>query len=298
MVVLITGASGFVGGHLFTKLQHRVQVRPVVRTGIASLPGAVTVPDVGPDTDWTSALEGCSTVVHLAAQLPSRNAAAADYDRVNRLGTSNLVKQAQQAGAKKFIFMSSIAAVAGAADGQISDDDYTVAANDYGRSKRSAEQAVAGFSGESISLRPPLIIGRGARGNWGALTKLAALPAPLPFGLANRERSFLSIDNLLDALTMLIERVEGIGAANAYAIADPDPISLADLVSSLRTAQNRRPMLLPIPLWIMEKSARLAGKGALTDSLFGSLIVDSSRFNREFRWSPPVTTRETIVRSV
>lgn len=298
MVLLITGASGFVGRRLIGALKDRRKVRPVVRTLTSGLPQSVLVPDIGPNTDWSSALEDCSTVVHLAAQMPSASASASDFDRVNHFGTENLIKQAQEAGVKRFIFLSSIAAVAGAVDGYVSDERHNVATTAYGRSKRAAELAVSGFIGSSISLRPPLVIGSGAKGNWSALTTLAGLSVPLPFAWANQERSFMSIDNLIDALMVLIERAEPFGPLRPYAIADPDPISLAELVSGLRRAKGKQPMLLPVPVSIMEKVAKLAGKKTLADSLFGRLVVDGKRFNQDFGWTPPVSTRETISRLV
>ena len=118
MKVLITGANGFIGHTLCNKmLEEEWHVRGSVRSEkcLTSLPvgiEAVQVESIGPDTDWSDALAGVNTVVHLAAKVHMVNDTVANpldaFRLVNMDGTERLAKMAAKAGVKRFIYISSV----------------------------------------------------------------------------------------------------------------------------------------------------------------------------------------------
>lgn len=296
MTVCITGATGYVGRHLQQVLIGRgLDVRSISRSA-DGYNNTIPVGNVGSRTDWTDALDGCSTVVHLAAQLPSRDATRADYLETNYRGTANLVAQCETTGVRQLIFVSSVAAVAGNAGEGISDQTIPNPTNAYGESKLLAEQAVRSFSGTSVILRPPIVIGPEARGNWAMLVKIARLGIPLPLASATSLRSLISIDNLVDALAMLVERQSSEVDAKTFAIADTDPISVSEIITRLRRSSGQPPRLFSLPKAAIKTGMKLAGRRHFYESLFESLTVDSKRFSDHYGWSPLVTTRETIDR--
>ena len=132
MNILITGANGFIGRALCDKLladgyQVRGAVRGQEKTEVGGLRSAVyaklrrardvgglraEVGDIGPETDWSEALDGIEGIVHLAARVHVMDDAAfdplAEFRKVNTAGTLNLARQAVTAGVKRFVFISSI----------------------------------------------------------------------------------------------------------------------------------------------------------------------------------------------
>ena len=133
MKVLVTGANGFVGRALVNALRERSD-DPVVVVRHATEEGQIGIGDIGPDTDWSSALKGCESVVHCAARVHQMvdqgMQSAAEYRRANTEGTLNLAKQAATAGVKRFVFLSSIKAMG--EEGTFSPNDPCFPVDAYG----------------------------------------------------------------------------------------------------------------------------------------------------------------------
>ena len=304
--ILVTGASGFVGRRLLQRLSANGAAVTVAIRSSSSHPAPVEgvcpsiVGSIGPSTDWRNALADCDCVIHLAAQVPGRNVEARGFDAVNNQGTARLVEQAAAAGVRSFIFLSSIfALVDNASSEPLHDRSVSRAQSPYGLSKLAAEKHVAEFAGAgrtAVSLRPPLVYGASAKGNWRLLQKLAASPLPLPFGLVQNRRSLISIDNLVDAIIAAVSAGEG-GQSGEFAVAEGEPVSLCQIVSLLRRGMGRSSRLLPIPPAMLELGLRLIGRGQMASSLLGNLEVDSTRFRDAYRWSPLFETQEGIRRS-
>lgn len=260
---------------------------------------AITVGGIGPETDWREALNRCDVAIHLAAQVPARGVAPEDFDRVNNRGTARLAEQAFDAGARLFVLLSSVHAVAdNSAEGVVSGDTPSVAVTaPYGRSKLAAETHVADFSHAGrvgISIRSPLIYGWDAKGNWALLQRLAASRLPLPFGAIRNRRNLIAVDNLADALAAVVSAPLNQDASGVYSVADAEAVSLADIVGWLREGMGRSPRLLPIPDSSLRLLLRTVGQERIVRSLLGDLEVDSSRFRAAFRWTPPLTAKEAI----
>ncbi len=203
-VVLVTGANGFVGRHLSAMLGDKawtVRRAQRVLTGGAQ---EVQIGSIGPQTDWRAALDGVSAVVHLAARVhhPNEENAGEIYRTINTEGTLQLARSAAAAGVQRFIYLSTILVNGATSEGRgpFREDDDPKPRGVYGLSKAVAESglaAIAGETGMQVSIiRPPLIYGRGAVGNFRLLVKMVRLGVPLPFASIRNRRAFLGVQNL------------------------------------------------------------------------------------------------------
>ncbi len=109
----------------------------------------------------------------------------------------------------------------------------------YGRSKLAAEAFVRGYGVPSTILRPVVVYGTEARANMAQLIRIASLPFPLPFGAFANRRSLLALDNMISAIRFVLDTPATAG--ETYIVSDPSPVSLADMIATLRKARGRSP---------------------------------------------------------
>lgn len=298
MKVLVTGASGFVGGPVCRRLLAAGhEVVAAVRRDDCFLPLEVEarrVDALGPDTDWRAALRGCDAVVHLAARAHVMRDRASDplalFRRVNRDGAVRLAEQAAAAGIGRLLFVSSIKV-----NGELTlpgqpfrGDDAPAPVDAYGVSKAEAEAALADIAtrtGLSLAVvRPPLVHGPGAKGNLAALMRILEYGVPLPLGAIDNCRSLVGVDNLADALAFLVDSP----AQGRFLVRDGEDISTPELIRRLARGLGRRARLLPVPVGLLRLAGGMLGKSGAVNRLAGSLQVDDAPL-RALGWLPPVT---------
>ena len=306
MKVLVTGASGFVGRAVVAALAARGdEVYAAIRaaddsadggTSEHALPHGVTVVrhgDLDAALDWTGLLAGIDAVVHLAGIAHAGPGIAEErYDRVNHRATAALAAAAGDAGVSRFVFVSSIRAQTGpAADHVVSERDTPRPTDAYGRSKLAAERALARSGVPFTILRPVLVYGPGVKGNLRALMRLAALPVPLPFGALKARRSLVSLANLASAIAFVLR--EPAGAGETYVVADPEPLTIGEIVTALRRGRGKRPGLIAVP----EASLRLAltavGRGINWEQIRGGLVADPAKLMAA-GWRPERDTMKAL----
>ncbi|PXX88895.1 hypothetical protein DIT71_17055 [Marinobacter vulgaris] len=308
--VLVTGASGFVGSSLveaFAGAGYAV-VAPE-RSGSNKVDLNIVRPSIGnidSQTDWQDALEGVDLVVHSAARAhvmaEKENDPVAAFRSVNVEGSLHLARQAASAGARRFVYISSVKVNGESTENRppFTSQDTPAPEDPYGVSKWEAEKGLKALAGETgmevVIIRPPLVYGPGVKGNFHSLIKLAQLPIPLPLGAIKNQRSLVYLANLVDLILVTAEHP---AAANqTFMVSDGEDVSTTRLLRILREASGHLPMLIPVPdrwFWWL---GGLVGKKALVQRLCGSLQVDISKTRQLLDWTPPFTVGQGLAGTV
>lgn len=313
MHVILTGATGFIGSAFLVAAQQRsMKIRSVFRSNEQAKRfgdaknSAVVVPGIEADTDWSEALVGVDVVVHCAARVHVMNDSISDplaeFCKVNVAGTLNLAKQAALAGAKRFVFLSSIKVNGEETKpgGPYSANDVPAPEDAYGISKAEAEAGLRLLSLETgmevVIIRSPLVYGPGVKGNFSSLLRWVARGLPLPLGLATtNRRSLVGLDNLVDLILTCVDHPKA--ANQTLLVSDGEDLSTADLLSRIGKALNRPARLIPVPVSILIIASRLLGKSSIAQRLLGSLQVDISKTCTLLNWKPPVSVDEGLRRA-
>src|SRR5262249_25182930 len=213
------------------------------------------------------------------------------YRMLNTEATLGLARAAKRAGAKRFVFLSSIRAQAGpTAECVLTEEQEPQPTDAYGRSKLAAEQGLAELDLDWIALRLVLVYGPGVKGNMAQPLPSARSPYPLPVGGLTGLRSLLALDNLVAAVDTVL-----LAAAlrRPFIVADPTPLTIPEMVSAMRRGLGRRPGLIPIPQRLLEAALRATGREEIYQRLSGSLVADPAALVK-LGWQPPVATAEGL----
>lgn len=318
--VLVTGATGFVGRHLCKHLAAKgYQVRGSFRQSSSIIDELqdidwVSITDIGPDTDWSEALDGVQYIVHLAAlahQIGTKGQGRLDeFMHVNAGGTRQLAEQCLSVGTvQRIIYVSSIGAVCSMNSSRVTDETPCTPDMDYGKSKLAGEIALRETLTQSHSpdwciLRPTLVYGPGNPGNMARLLKLVKTGLPLPFASINNQRSFIFIRNLVDAIEKTLTHPAA--SRKTFLVSDGEDVSTPQLIRILAEQSGHTARLVSMPIAVLEfigKAGdgveRLLGISTGLDTysvqrLTGSLVVDSLSIRREIDWSPPYTLAQGL----
>jgi nucleoside-diphosphate-sugar epimerase len=313
--VLVTGASGLLGGAVARELATRghdvraFQRRPAGLSGILDVPGSVTDADA-----IRSALRGVDAVVHLAAKV-SLAGNPAEFSAVNVEGTRRLIAEAGRAGVGRFVHISS-PSVAHSGASIAGDDarpaDPERARGDYARTKAVAERiALAadspGFS--VVAVRPHLVWGPGDTQLVARIAQRAAagrLPL-LGSGAALIDTTYL--DNAAGAIAAALDRAEDVHG-NAYVVTNGEPRPVAEMLAGICHAAGVRPPTRRVPAVL----ARAAGGAVealwrvrpgedeppmtrfLAEQLSTAHWFDQRRTRGDLRWTPSVSLDEGMRR--
>ncbi|WP_460418434.1 UDP-glucose 4-epimerase family protein [Pseudomonas sp. microsymbiont 2] len=306
--VLLTGATGFVGKAVLADLAGRGHaVRAAIRSAapaeFEAAPFSIAAIDA--ETDWRAALEGVEVVIHSAARVHVMNDTEADplaaFRKVNVEGTLNLARQAVAAGARRFVFISSIK-VNG--EGTVSGrpyraDDEPAPADPYGISKMEAEQGLRELAMrtglEVVIIRPVLVYGPGVKANFLAMMRWLDKGVPLPFGAIHNRRSLVALDNLVDLVRLCTTHP---AAANqTFLVSDGEDLSTTSLLQRMAKALGKPARLLPVPAALLALGATLLGRRALSQRLCGSLQVDIEKTRSLLGWTPPVSVDRALAKA-
>ena len=307
--ILVTGASGFIGQAVCNQaVLHGFTVSGAVRKYL-KLPVSfepVIIGEITDATDWGCAMNGVNVVIHLAARVHVMRDYEGDsltaFRTVNVAGTLSLARQAAITGVKRFVFISSIGVNGPQTKiGQpFSEADQPLPQHEYALSKWEAEKGllhIAKDTGmEVVIIRPPLVYGKSAPGNFGALISAVQRGLPLPLGAVHNQRSLVALDNLVDFILTCITHPKA--ANQTFLVSDGQDLSTPALVRGMAQAAGVPARLLPVPEWALQTGAYLLGKGDQVQRLCGNLQVDISKARILLRWVPPVSVVEALRRAM
>lgn len=299
-MILITGAAGFVGTSLISEMaRRRIPYRPVTRRRAQS---SFAVSDIDGQTDWTAALEGVEIVVHLASRAHVTHATAplaeACIHSNNVDATLNLARQAARAGAKRFVFVSSIKV-----NGEQSSPGRPFTAadrpnpqNPYAQSKLDAELGLIGIARETglevTVIRPPLVYGPGVKANFGTMLNWIDRGIPLPLGAVDNRRSFVYVGNLVDLI--IVAARHPAAAGEVFTVSDGEDMSTTELFRRLAQALGRPCWVMPVPPLLLKFAATMLGRRDVADRLIDSLQVDCSKTRETLGWAPRISVDEGL----
>ncbi|AAY96279.1 SDR family oxidoreductase [Pseudomonas protegens] len=305
--ILLTGASGFVGGAVHECLSkhspHKLTV--VVRKPIPALAATTSVTQVEQIdglTDWSSILLDCNVVVHAAARVHVMHESSLDpleaFRKVNVEGTLNLARQAAQRGVGRFVFISSIKVNGEGTPLNVpyTADDEPAPTDPYGISKMEAEKGltlIASQTGmEVVIIRPVLVYGPGVKANFFNMMRWLYKGIPLPFGAIDNRRSLVALDNLVDLIVTCIDHP--LAANQVFLVSDGEDLSTTELLKRMGGALGKPARLLAIPSGILSFSAALLAKKSISQRLCGSLQVDISKNRELLGWAPPLSVDKAL----
>jgi len=299
--ILVTGASGFVGraitNHLLRIGKNISTVSRVKRDIVLSI-NEFLIDGMSSKNNWKDELLGVNAIIHLAA-VAHNNSNDPDYiNEVNVNGTVNLARQAAKAGVKRFIFISSIGVLGNNTTNTLPFDEHSNAAahSQYAQSKLDAEIALLKIAKETelevVIIRPVLVYGEGAPGNFGKLVKLVQKVPFLPFALCCNKRSFISVDNLVDLISTCIDHPKA--KNEIFCISDGNDVSIREFTDGIAMGLNKKLIQLPIPVYTLRFLGEIMGKSEPIEQLVGDLQVDSSKARQLLDWNPPFTMTETL----
>ena len=306
MKILLTGATGYIGRALVADLiRQNFIISVVVRQKNSLFPNEVkqfVVGDFERDPDFSASLVEIDCIIHLAGKAHVIDKAKASvlkgFHKINTEPTLNLAKQAAMAGVNRFIFLSSIGVNGNKSTKPFLEDDAPNPQEPYAISKHEAEKGLLQLAENSnlevVIIRPPLVYGNNAPGNFGRLLQWAGarFMLPLPLGAVNNARSLIAIDNLVSFIIICTLHPKAVN--EIFLISDNDNLSTTQLLKNIAKAFNKKSLLLPVPISWMIFVAKLLGKEADAVRLFSSLVIDSSKARDLLDWHPVTTMDEQL----
>lgn len=300
--VLITGASGFVGGNVLSSLSDKYRINSQSRKGEVSnsnLKNHFEI-EINGHSDWSNCLRNVNVVVHLAAIAHNNSNDFGYINEVNVQGTVNLAQQASKRGVKRFVFISSIGVLGNDTTKKqvFNEGSKTAPHSQYAQTKLDAEVALLKIANETglevVIIRPVLVYGVGAPGNFGKLVNLVNKVPMLPFALCDNKRSFISVDNLADFISVCIEHPKA--KNEIFCVSDSVDVSIKEFTNGIAKGLGKRLIQLPVPNFIFSLLGRFSGKQEQIEQLTGDLQVDASKARTLLGWKPPFTMADTFSR--
>lgn len=307
--IAITGASGFIGQRLVSKLiNRRCLVRAIVRNKtFNNLKDnnfrEIVIEDISDKKKLINAFSNIDIVVHLVAKTHSSTDLYEDYYDVNVLGTKHVINAASKNKVNKIIMLSSIKVNGeGTKDTGFlykeESDEFPL--DNYGKTKLLAEKLFSKYlvnkSTEYIIIRSPLVYGPGVKGNLKRLMEFIYKGFPFPLPYKENKRSIISIDNLCNAIIQCIF-FKNINT-NLFLVSDDMLVSTKRLVEEISNAMIRKPKYIFIPYFFLKPIFFILGKSSFLNKISYSLVIDNSKIKRTIGWKDNNNFREDIINMV
>lgn len=306
MAVGVTGADGFIGRDLCRTLEdHGRKVIRIVRRKQGAGEERRVVGDLAEATNLNALLDGVDVIFHLAGRAHVLNETAADpcaaFQRANVDATMRLAEAAVRVKARRFVFISSIGVNGSETHGRpFTELNKPAPTEEYARSKLKAEQSLGAFCKQNglefVVVRPPLVYGPGASGNFARLVKLAASGWPLPIGAVHNRRNIVGVRNLCDFLLLCSKSPAA--RDETFVIAEPEAYSTADLIVTLRKALGQSSRVFSVPAKLLHSCAKVMGMDREFKKFCGSLEISSSKAEVLLGWKPTLSLAQEFDRAI
>lgn len=204
------------------------------------------------------------------------------YYRVNTHLAVETAKKAKADGVKQFIFMSSASVYGESApigkDKVVYRDTPVSPVNSYGDSKVQAENGIMPLQDDHFKvavLRPPMIYGKGCKGNYSTLTKLAKKLPVFPY--VDNQRSMLYIENLVEFVRLVVDNEE----QGIFWPQNNEYTNTSEMVKMIAQVHNKRVLMIKGLNWALKIMSHVTG---LVNKAFGSLRYDHemSRYKQDY----------------
>ncbi len=282
MTSLIVGANGFIGRRLFQP-GDRGMVRRIV-----AAPSTVC----GDLLDFSSLVEACQgieTVFHCAGYAHAFSSSDPNvHHQINYEGTRNLLTAAGEAGVRRFVFLSSVKAMAEPGDACVDEDWPGEPLTPYGRAKRAAEDAVleAGvkYQMHVVNLRLSMVYGQGGRGNLDRMAGAIRSGWFPPLPDTGNHRSLIHVQDVVEVMRLVADHPQANG--RTYIVSDPRAYSGQEIYAAIRVALGKSPApMVTLPITLLRGIGRLNSRlGEVVDRLISSACYSPSRIEHELGW--------------
>lgn len=262
---------------------------------------ALVIPNFDAGTNWQLIFSGVDCVLHLASVVHLAGVPNAIYQKINVELTAMLAAEAKEARVGRFIFLSSIAVNGrGGKDVVFNEKSRPSPESAYAESKLRAEQTLETIaSGSAMSwviIRPPMVYGPDAPGNFMRLVWICRRGLPLPLASATSLRSYIGLDNLVSALLCVASNP--VAANRLYLVSDDEDIGTNGLIKLITHAIGRPSRLWWLPQWLLFSIATLIGRKQDADRVLSPLQIDISRIRHELDWKPRISLEKGISRAI
>jgi nucleoside-diphosphate-sugar epimerase len=291
--LIISGLSGFVGTNLnnylnsFTEYSISSYLRNIESNQIIS--------------------NEFDVIIHLAGKAhDTRNVSKPEeYYHANYELTKKIYDNFLKSNSKKFIFISSVKAVADQVENILNEYDIPNPLTYYGKSKLMAEEYIKNqilpANKFYYILRPAMIHGPGNKGNLNLLFKIVKKNVPWPLGSFENSRSFCSIENLCFIIKDLIDRADI--PSGIYNVADDESISTNELIELIAKSQNKKPIIIKLPKNIIKYLAKIGGilklplNSERLQKLTENYIVSNDKIKKAIGKPLPVNAKDGLIKT-
>ncbi len=259
------------------------------------------VQDLEKPFDGTSLTEGVDAIVHLAGIAHGKESTKGDisdaFVKGNVEPTKRLAQAAAVNGIQRFVHLSSIGVHGDRTNNSpITECSAEQPHVDYAFSKLQSEKTlISELGGTQTSfsiIRPTLVYGHNAPGNFGKLVGMCRKSIPLPFRGVKNKRSLVSLDSLVKLIILCIELPEA--ENEIFVAADQNPVATEEIVRSLREGMYLRPALFKVPVSLVRRACAVIGKESLFQQLFGNLEVDATKAAKMLGWEREAATTKVL----
>ncbi len=314
----VTGATGFIGSHLTKSLlaggwsvralvRNPAKARDLAGQGVELFPGDLENPE-----SLEGFFQGADSAFHCGAAIHAAGRDAKSYARINAEGTARIARAAAGTGLRKFIALSSIAAIGIRPGGMIDENFPCQPAFEYGASKLQAEKELLSAHRESglpvVILRPPTVYGAGERYNFLTLCRAIRNGPFLLIGDGANRIDFLAVSHLVEAMILAAEAGR---PGEIYLVADARPRPFLDTVNVLSTLLKGKPysglrlpksaaLLAAAPLEIVARftNAGMPLSFGRIRTMTSDFCYDLSKIRRELHYDPADDFRERMAETV